>query len=143
MSYLSLNLKAVYKNSLPNLRGKGVFFSFVSLLFVFVLLFSSVVSIFSDVSFFASGAEPIKVGTQTELRNAVVTANGHTVIALTADISLTDSALNIPAGKDITLVSDKVEGFWKLIGAANQATISVDGILVLNSLIVTVVFDIS
>ncbi|MCL2256847.1 MAG: hypothetical protein FWC14_01385 [Candidatus Bathyarchaeota archaeon] len=105
MRHHTLNLKTVFKNSLPNLHSKSVFFSLVSLLFVFVLLFSSITFTFRPVSFFVSGAEPIQVGTQTELRNAIDTANGPTIIALTADIALTNSMLNIPAGKDITLVS--------------------------------------
>jgi len=36
-----------------------------------------------------------------------------------------------------TLRSDKAEGFWKLIGVVNQYTISVDGILTLDGVIVT------
>jgi len=82
-------------------------------------------------------SDEVTVENETALRAAVNSAVESTTIALTADIALTGSALNIPAGKDIMLVSDKADGFWKLIGATDQATISVDGILTLNGIIVT------
>jgi hypothetical protein len=52
MNFLALNLKTVSKNSLRSFHSKGVLFLFVSLLFVFVLLSSCLVSVFSGVSFF-------------------------------------------------------------------------------------------
>jgi uncharacterized repeat protein (TIGR02543 family) len=134
MNHLTLNLNVNSKNSVRNLYSKSTFFSIVSMLFVLVLLFSSVASTFT---LFASGATDVTVGTETALRAAVNNAAGPTVIALTADIALTGSALSIPSGKDITLVSDEPEGFWKLIGAANQVVITVDGILSLDGIIVT------
>jgi len=139
MNYLNPNIKAVFKNSLHNLHSKGTFFSLVSLLFVFVLLSSSVASTFTGFSHFASGASVVDVTVEDEvaLRAAVNNAVNPTTIALTADITLTGSALIIPTGKDITLVSDKADGFWKLTGVNSQATISVDGKLTLDGIIVT------
>ncbi|MDR2720163.1 MAG: hypothetical protein LBC03_05120 [Nitrososphaerota archaeon] len=74
---------------------------------------------------------------ESALRIAVDAADGSAIIALTSDIILTDSALGIPYGKDITLVSDKPEGFWKLIGVADQNTIDVKGKLTIDGIIVT------
>jgi len=65
-------------------------------------------------------------------------AEGPTIIALTADITLTSSSLTIPSGKDITLTSvNRGTGFWRLTGAANQATIIVNGKLTLDGIVVT------
>ena len=103
-----------------------------------VVLFSSfVTSTFNNFSLFVSGVEPVLVGDESALRAAVNAADGPAIIALTADITLTDSALVIPYGKDITLISDKSAGFWKLVGVANQDTIIVDGVLTLDGIIVT------
>ena len=102
-----------------------------------VLFSSSVVSTFNNFSLFASGVEPVLVEDESALRIAVDAADGSAIIALTSDIILTDSALGIPYGKDITLVSDKPEGFWKLIGVADQNTIDVKGKLTIDGIIVT------
>jgi len=128
------NLKSTFKNRTHNLHSKNTIFSLVSLLFVLVLLFSSVAS---TSTLFVSGASDVTVKNETELRAAVNNAIEPTIIALTADIVLTSSALNIPVGKDITLMSDKSEGFWKLTGANGQDTITVDGTLTLDGIIVT------
>ncbi|MDR0461000.1 MAG: hypothetical protein LBH62_06175 [Nitrososphaerota archaeon] len=109
---------------------------FTSLLFALTLLFSPIASTFNGFLHSAYGAEPIHVGTQTELRFAVDNAATAepTIIALTADITLTNSALNIPKGKDITLTSIGAgENFWKLVGAPDQDTITVDGKLTLET----------
>jgi uncharacterized repeat protein (TIGR02543 family) len=139
MNYLTLNLNINSKSSVRNRHSKNTFFSLISLLFVIVLLSSAIASTFTIFSTFASGASvaDVTVGTESALRIEVSNAVSPKVIALTADITLTGSALNIPAGKDITLVSDKAEGFWKLAGATNQVTISVDGKLTLDGIIVT------
>jgi len=78
-------------------------------------------------------------GSEKALRTAInkASSNTPTLITLSSDILLTNSALEIPVDKDITLVSDKQDGFWKLIGAANQPTISVLGKLTLEGVIVT------
>jgi hypothetical protein len=114
-------LNGVSKGRSYIFHSKGAFFSFVSLLFVFVLLFSFVVSMFSGVSFFTFGAEPVQVGTEAELRVAVNNAVGPAVIVLTTDISLKGSALIISSGKDITLVSNNNVKFFKLIGVMGRA----------------------
>ena len=136
MNHQSLNLKAISKNRVPTLHSKNSFFSLVALLFVLVLLLSSVASTFTP---FASGDSAVGVTVEDEatLRAAVNNAVGPAIIAFTTDITLTGSALNIPSGKDITLVSDKPDGFWKLTGASGQDTITVDGTLTLDGIIVT------
>jgi len=136
MNHQSLNLKAISKNRVPTLHSKNSFFSLVALLFVLVLLLSSVASTFTP---FASGDSAVGVTVEDEatLRAAVNNAVGPAIIAFTTDITLTGSALNIPSGKDITLVSDKPNGFWKLTGASGQDTITVDGTLTLDGIIVT------
>jgi len=136
MNHQSLNLKAISKNRVPTIHSKNSFFSLVALLFVLVLLLSSVASTFTP---FASGDSAVGVTVEDEatLRAAVNNAVGPAIIAFTTDITLTGSALNIPSGKDITLVSDKPDGFWKLTGASGQDTITVDGTLTLDGIIVT------
>jgi hypothetical protein len=81
----------------------------------------------------------VHVGNEKKLRTTInnTPSNTPTIIALDSDISLSGSALEIPADKDITLVSDKRDGFWKLIGAANQPTIHVNGKLTIEGIIVT------
>jgi len=122
-----------------NFRG---FFSkgfFVSLLLVVLLFSSYVVSVFGGVSPFVSGASDKVVSTETELRNAINNSAKSTIIALNKDITLTEITLTIPAGKEITLTSNKASGFFKLIGVVNRHTITVDsgGVLTLDGIIVT------
>ncbi|MCL2291617.1 MAG: hypothetical protein FWC30_00900 [Candidatus Bathyarchaeota archaeon] len=99
-------------------------------LLLFVILF---LSIFVYKSSINGG------GSEVALRAAINDApsNVPTTIVLDRDIFLTGSALEIPGDKNIILVSDKVEGFWRLVGASNQTTISVNGTLTLESVIVT------
>jgi hypothetical protein len=61
----------------------------------------------------------IHVSDEVELKNAVSNAKSgiQIVIAIDNDISLTEGMLVIPAGKDITLTSNKAIGFYQLIGA--------------------------
>lgn len=113
---------------------------FVSLLFVAVLISSCFSPIFdSGVSPFASGASDKVVSTETELRNAINNSAGSTIIILNKDITLTETTLTIPAGKDITLTSNKASGYYKLIGVVNRHTITVDsgGALTLDGIMVT------
>jgi major membrane immunogen (membrane-anchored lipoprotein) len=124
----------VFKFNVRNLRNTEILFALIAVLLISSLLTVCAFVMNSDGAILDSA---IHVGNEKELRNAVNVANDSVVIALTADITLTDSALNIPAGKDITLVSDRNEGFWKLIGTDNQATISVDGKLTLDGIIIT------
>jgi cell volume regulation protein A len=92
---------------------------------------------FRGVSFSFENA--VFVGNEAALRAAVNEAIEPTVIALTADISLTGSELNIPVNKVITIVSDKDgDGFWRLAGAKGYSTIVVNrGVLTLDGIIVT------
>jgi hypothetical protein len=101
--------------------------SVVSLLFALVLVFSCFISTFSGVSPFVLGAPDRVVKNETELRAAINNAQSKTsfIIALDNDISLS-SALTIPADKDITLTSNNVTAFYKLIGANGESTIIVE-----------------
>jgi len=115
----------------------GAVLAFVCLLFVMVLVFSGLVSAFSDVSLFVSGApNKVVVSNEVGLRNAVNNAKGSTVIALDKDIQLT-SCLNIPAKKDITLTSNTAKEFCKLINMVDGSAIFVEaaGVLRLDGII--------
>jgi len=109
------------------------------LLIIFSLFIMLLISpfVFDGVSLFASGAPTIPVNDETSLRNAVSTATEPTIIALTADIQLVGSPLTIPAGSHITLTNADDTGPWKLFGANNQNTITVNGELVLDGLNIT------
>jgi len=109
----------------------------LTFLFIVVLVFSCFVSVFSRVSF-AAGASDIVVNNESELRGAVNNASNAIVISLNNDITLTGS-LNITNNKDITLTSNKVNGFYKLFGAEGVSTLFVDenSTLTLDGIIVT------
>jgi len=158
MSYPSLNIVSTSKLNVCNLvhmprlsraelksnskykRRKLSFFLLSSLLFVFLLVSSPLISLFSGVSPFVSGAESIQVGTEGALREAVDNAKaGEPItIALTADITL-GSALAILDGKTITLTSAGGTGFFKLVGLADTSVIDVyrGAMLTLDGVIVT------
>ncbi|MCL2642071.1 MAG: cation:proton antiporter [Candidatus Bathyarchaeota archaeon] len=155
------NEKNNFKCHLDKFYRKSTIFSLVSLIFIILLFASPFVSAVNDANFdnddspldglsgqsgitvFSRGnfsLEPtVFVRDETTLRAAINNAEGSTVIALTADISLTGSALNIPVNKDITLLSgDRENGFWKLVGAKGHSTIVVNrGSLILAGIIVT------
>ncbi len=80
-------------------------------------------------------AAEVDVSNETELRNAVNSATEATVINLINDISLSGDFI-IPVGKVITLRS-ATGGPYKLLGADNYDTITVDGILTIDGVIVT------
>jgi len=88
----------------------------------------------------ASLENAVHVKDETELRNAINNAsnNKSTTISLDNDITLTDKIV-IPKNKDITLTSNKVAGYYKLIGADSVSTIFVEGkgVLKLEGIIVT------
>ncbi|MCL1969986.1 MAG: hypothetical protein FWF66_00735 [Candidatus Bathyarchaeota archaeon] len=115
--------------------------AFISLLFIITLTASCIISEYNTVSFFVSGAPDKVVNNETELRDAINNApDKYTfTIALNNDITLTDSALIIPANKDIILTSSKLVGFYKLIGAYSRNTIIVkdSGILKIDGIIIT------
>ncbi|MDR0492531.1 MAG: bacterial Ig-like domain-containing protein [Nitrososphaerota archaeon] len=82
----------------------------------------------------------IHVRSEAELREAVNNApSAPMIIALDGPIQLTETPITIPAGKDITLVSNSYDEFFPLFGAYGQDTIAVAnlGILQLKGIIVT------
>ncbi|MCL2686621.1 MAG: InlB B-repeat-containing protein, partial [Candidatus Bathyarchaeota archaeon] len=88
----------------------------------------------------ANAADPVFVGTETDLRAAITNAAGPTIIALNNDIQLTNTPLSITSGKDITLISNDGTGvFFKLIGVSgiNTITINSGGALELDGIVVT------
>jgi hypothetical protein len=117
-------IKSPFK--LPQLcTGKVLFF--ISFLFITVLASSSIVYVFSNnISPFVSGASnKILVNNETELRNEVNNAKGPTIIELNNDIKLIES-LNITNSKDITLTSNKIIGFYKLINTGGESSMYTD-----------------
>jgi len=136
-----VNLQKRYRNK--------TILTFVSALFVFILLFS-LLSTFSNssVSPFVLGlTSDVEVSTSAGLLAAIAAAppageGVSFVIALKNDIQIVAPAtvLSIPAGKDITLISvygegvdAEAAGFWRLIGRGGLGTIVVDGVLRLGS----------
>jgi hypothetical protein len=120
-----------------NLHSRKSLLSVVFLLFVLVLSSSGFISAFNGASFFVLGASKKIVSTETELINAFNTAE-PIIVALDNDIQLTFS-LYIVENMDVTLTSNKANGFYKLIGAYNFNTITVreGGVLRLDGIIVT------
>jgi hypothetical protein len=108
----------------------------VFLLFMVILFSSCFVSVFNSVSPFVSGAPDKVVRNEAELRDAINNSVNPVIIALGNDIALTGS-LVIPVNKDVTLISDSTSELFKLIGANSQNTITVDGVLKLEDVIVT------
>jgi hypothetical protein len=133
---MNINIKS--KSGLQCLYNRKTLV-FVSLLFVLVLVSSYFVSVFSGVSPFAFGTFDTVVSNEAELRNAITTAIGFTVIALDNDITLTSFTLTISADKDITLTSNSKNKFYKLSGSDGMHTITVDahGLLTIDGIIVT------
>jgi len=97
---------------------------------LFIVLLASLFCILT-----VNAADPVYVSDETTLRNAINDAVGPTVIALTANIHLTNSTF-IPLDKVITLTND-AGGPWKLFGPNNLDTIHVFGTLTLDGIIVT------
>ncbi|MCL2134088.1 MAG: cation:proton antiporter [Candidatus Bathyarchaeota archaeon] len=92
--------------------------------------------VFNDVAIALETA--VHIGDETTLRSTINDATEPTIIALTADIKLTGSALNIPVTKNITIISDKENDFCKLVGDKECATIVINrGTLTLAGVIVT------
>jgi len=115
-----------------------------SLVIVGILIVSS---LFAFAWLMMTDKGPIYVSNETELRKAVNNAKvGMSVnIILNGDIYLTEGALVIPYGKDITLTSNSTEEFFKLIGTSYGGTILLEngykdrngGVLRINGIIVT------
>jgi hypothetical protein len=146
------------KSDLRYLRNRKIL-SVVSILFVIILVSSVFVYMVNGVSAFETRptnivSNEIKlknpilialhnkaicvVNNEAELKSAVVTATGATIIALDGDISLTESFI-VPANKDITLTSNTEMGSYKLIGADGVNTVFVEGsgVLRLEDIIIT------
>ena len=133
------------KINLQTLHRKSTIFTFISLVFVLVLLSSIVyTTTFNGTTHFASAYAVDKiVHDEQGLRDAINdealnAAPVQYVIALVADIELTDSTLTIPATANVVLTSDSGV-FMKLIGPNDVDTLTVagGGVLVLDGLIVT------
>ena len=127
---------------------------FISLLIIVILVSSLFICTFVNSSRGSSLENAVHVKTETELKNAINnTPDGKpTTIAIDNDITLTTyneknhtynyyvATLAIPAYKDITLTSNKVNGFYKLISAVNTVDtiiIGAGGVLRLDGVIVT------
>ncbi|MCL2642401.1 MAG: hypothetical protein FWD52_02640 [Candidatus Bathyarchaeota archaeon] len=111
------------------------------LVFLFFAVLTSSVYLYSYYSGEKSSLEnAVHVKTETELRTAInnTPPNTPTSIALNKNIKLTRT-LTIPTNKNITLTSNKIIGFYKLTGANNTCTITVEGqgMLGLDKIIVT------
>ncbi|MCL2691103.1 MAG: hypothetical protein FWE56_02465 [Candidatus Bathyarchaeota archaeon] len=115
----------------------------VVLLLVVVLVVSVSVYVFVIQSNVSSFEGDVTVCNEFELRSAINTAVGPLVIQLDNDIKLS-SSLNVTAGKDITLTSNRANGFYKLFGVKYDSTVVVEngGVLVLGGVIVTHVSDV-
>ncbi|MCL2642345.1 MAG: hypothetical protein FWD52_02345 [Candidatus Bathyarchaeota archaeon] len=110
----------------------------VSLLIV-VLISSFFVYISLNGSSGASLENAVHVKNEEELKKAIDNAfSKGTVIALDNDIAISNE-LVIPSNKDVTLTSNRVTGFYKLIGAESVSTVFVDryGVFKLDGVIVT------
>ncbi|MCL2642322.1 MAG: hypothetical protein FWD52_02230 [Candidatus Bathyarchaeota archaeon] len=121
-----------FKFSLLYFFSKKTLPFIVSLLFIITLLF---VPFISEVNEWIGW--DVEVKNEAELREAISVALDNTeyVIGLSKDITL-EKSLDIPVGKSIVLVGvgDVV---WRLVGANNQNTISVFGLLTIDGICVT------
>jgi LysM repeat protein len=110
---------------------------FVSLLFV--LLISSLSCCVLIVQAEDPYRDVVLVDDEATLRTTIADALTPTVIALSADIQLTNNSLDITTGKDIVLTSQGDGWVFKLIGAPGVATITVNdgGVLELAGIQVT------
>jgi len=135
-----LSLTFNSKPKLHKLHHKKLLISFAFLLSA-LLAFSCITSYTYDKTFFfTSGAPDKAVNNETDLRNAINNAPTKKTytITLNNDITLSDSPLIIPANKDITLTSNKANGYYKLIGVGSGTlTVESNGVLKLDGIIVT------
>jgi len=128
----------IYKKRYNKTHGKKFFAITFSLLFTIILVFCCFVYTLNNVSHLARD-QPIGVvvNDELELRDAINNASGPTIIALNKDITLKET-LQISAAKDITLTSNRAEGFYKLLGSDEYTIAVVDrGMLRLAGIIVT------
>jgi hypothetical protein len=127
-----LNVKPTFNSLCFYSRRKLLFV--VSLLFVMSLGSLGFLSAFNGgVCSFAYGASSVLVSTEVELVNAINNASGPLTITLDNDIVITNSSLIIPPNKDITLTSNRADGFYKLIGTIsihNGGTLRLAGVIV-------------
>jgi len=141
--YMSINAKA--KFNLHSIHNKKVFLfiTFITIVILFsscfVLAFNPVSSVKLESPDAKSEVSDKNVSNEMDLREIVNNVMEPTIITLDNDITLTNSALVIPAGKNITLTSNNGNGFFKLIGANNAETIIVEEncVLILAGIIVT------
>lgn len=95
---------------------------FVSLLFILAVFVSLCIYTLTVDIGNSSLEGAVHVRSETELRAAInkTTPNVPVVIALDRDIKLTEGPLFIGVNQDITLTSNKANGFYKLIGAKEE-----------------------
>lgn len=118
-----------------------------NLLFVSLLTVVLVVSLF--IYAFVVGVDnssleaDVHVKTEAEFVDAIDNAVGSIIIALNNDIVLTEK-LTISSNKDITLTSNKTNGFYKLIGTKRDSTITIEkaGMLTLKGITITHNYDV-
>jgi hypothetical protein len=105
-----------------------------------VLLSSLVVYKVTVVDDVFSSDGSVQVETEKALKTAIdnIPLNTSTLVVLSRDIALTETLI-IPDNKNITLTSNKANGFYKLIGVSleNTITIETNGKLQLDGVIVT------
>jgi hypothetical protein len=110
----------------------------VSLLIAVLIITSMFIYVFFVQHDTSPVSGDVAVRTEVELVNAVDNAVEPIVITFDNDIQLT-SSLTIPANKNITLTSNRSNGFFKLMGTQSVNTITVErgGVLSLDGVIVT------
>ncbi|MDR2707137.1 MAG: hypothetical protein LBB87_00095 [Nitrososphaerota archaeon] len=115
-------------------------FLLLASLLVIALTSSLFVCIFVDDSSGVSLENVVYVKNEDALKNAINNAptDKSIAIALDNDITLSDTLI-IPINKNITLTSNKINDFYKLVGADGKSTITVEGsgVLRLDGVIVT------
>jgi len=130
-------MNVLFKFNLSRFSGRRGLLCVFLLLFVLVLVFVCFVLVFTGVFSFGLWGSDKVVSNEFELRAAVNNAAGPTSIAFSKDIALT-ALLVIPTGKDITLTSNRVSGFYKLIGySVSTITVEAGGVLRLDGITVT------
>jgi hypothetical protein len=137
---MNINIKSNFDRCLHSRKT----LTLVSLLFMIAMISSPLISTFNGVSPFALGADPNvtiednKEATLVEAINKAPSDGTSYVIALSKNINLEDT-LQIPSGKNITLMTESTTSRRNLFGANGKATITVEtgGALVLDGIIVT------
>jgi hypothetical protein len=118
------------KFNLHRLYSRRTLFVFVLFVIVFTFCF---VFVFSGL-FFDDDDEVVR--NETELRSAVDGAVGSVIIVIGNDITLTNQ-LVIHGGTNVTLTSNSDSVFFKLFFLTSPRAITVEGVLILNGVVLT------